>query len=72
MNQRIALVQLMARSKQVVRGNLRARPIYYVNTQQSRYFYDTFGEFPATVPLMFLIIYLKTHHLDFDFYNDII
>lgn len=36
---------------------------------QAQYLYDTFGKFPATVPSMFLIMYLQAHHLDLDFYD---
>jgi hypothetical protein len=37
---------------------------------QAQYLYDTFGKFPATVPSMFLIMYLQAHHLDLDFYDE--
>jgi len=36
---------------------------------QAQYLFDTFGKFPATVPSMFLIMYLQAHHLDPDFYD---
>lgn len=36
---------------------------------QAQYLLDTFGKFPATVPSMFLIMYLQAHHLDLDFYD---
>jgi hypothetical protein len=36
---------------------------------QAQYLYDTFGKFPATVPSMFLIMYLQAQHLDPDFYD---
>jgi hypothetical protein len=36
---------------------------------QAQYLYDTFGKFPATVPSMFLIMYLQAHHLDLEFYD---
>jgi hypothetical protein len=36
---------------------------------QAQYLVDTFGKFPATVPSMFLIMYLQAHHLDLDFYD---
>jgi hypothetical protein len=36
---------------------------------QAQYLYDTFGKFPATVPSMFLIMYLQAHHIDLDFYD---
>jgi len=38
-------------------------------TYQAQYLFDTFGKFPATVPSMFLIMYLQAHHLDLDFYD---
>lgn len=37
---------------------------------QAQYLFDTFGKFPATVPSMFLIMYLQAHHLDLDFYDE--
>lgn len=36
---------------------------------QAQYLFDTFGKFPATVPSMFMIMYLQAHHLDPDFYD---
>ena len=36
---------------------------------QAQYLLDTFGKFPATVPAMFLIMYLQAHHLDLEFYD---
>jgi len=36
---------------------------------QAQYLYDTFGKFPATVPSMFLIMYLQACHLDLEFYD---
>jgi hypothetical protein len=36
---------------------------------QAQYLFDAFGKFPATVPSMFLIMYLQAHHLDLDFYD---
>ena len=38
---------------------------------QAQYAYDTFGKFPATVPTIFVLMYLQTHHLDLDYYNDL-
>ncbi len=29
---------------------------------------DRFGKFPGTVPTIFILTYLKAHHLDLDFY----
>ncbi len=37
---------------------------------QAQYVYDTFGKFPATVPSIFVSMYLQAHHLDLDFYNE--
>jgi len=37
---------------------------------QAQYVYDTFGKFPGTVPSMFVIMYLQTHHIDLDFYDE--
>lgn len=37
---------------------------------QAQYLVDTFGKFPATVPAMFVIMYLQAHHLDPDFYDE--
>ncbi|KGO32918.1 hypothetical protein JT06_17610 [Desulfobulbus sp. Tol-SR] len=37
---------------------------------QAQYLVDTFGKFPATMPSMFLIMYLQAHHLDPDFYDE--
>lgn len=36
---------------------------------QAQYVYDTFGKFPATVPSVFLLMYLQAHHLDLEFYD---
>jgi len=36
---------------------------------QAQYCYDTFGKFPATVPTIFILMYLQTHHLDLEYYN---
>lgn len=38
-------------------------------TLQAQYMFDTFGKFPATVPTIFILMYLQTHHLDLDFYD---
>lgn len=37
---------------------------------QAQYVYNTFGKFPATVPSIFLIMYLQAHHIDLGFYNN--
>lgn len=37
---------------------------------QAQYIYDTFGKFPATVPSIFVIMYLQAHHLDLEFYDE--
>ncbi|UFS70461.1 hypothetical protein LPW11_21650 [Geomonas sp. RF6] len=36
---------------------------------QAQYLYETFGKFPATVPSIFVLMYLQAHHLDLDFYD---
>ena len=36
---------------------------------QAQYIFETFGKFPATVPSIFLFMYLQAHHLDLDFYD---
>jgi hypothetical protein len=36
---------------------------------QAQYVYDTFGKWPATVPSVFVLMYLQTHHLDLDYYD---
>jgi len=39
-------------------------------TTIAQYIYDAFGKFPATVPSIFAMMYLQTHHLDIDFHNE--
>jgi hypothetical protein len=36
---------------------------------QAQYMFETFGKFPATVPSVFVLMYLQAHHLDLDFYD---
>jgi len=36
---------------------------------QAQYICDTFGKFPATVPSIWVIMYLQAHHLDLEFYD---
>jgi hypothetical protein len=36
---------------------------------QAQYCYDTFGKFPATVPTLFINMYLQAHHLDLEYYD---
>jgi hypothetical protein len=38
---------------------------------QAQYAYDTFGKFPATVPTIFILMYLQSHHLDLDYYDEL-
>jgi hypothetical protein len=38
---------------------------------QAQYIYDTFGKFPATVPTIFLLMYLQAHHLDLEYYDQL-
>lgn len=35
----------------------------------AQYVYDPFGKFPATVPSVYSLMYLQTHHLDLDYYD---
>lgn len=35
----------------------------------SQYIYDRFEKFPATVPAIFILMYLQAHHLDLEFYD---
>ena len=36
---------------------------------QAQYAYDTFGKWPATVPTIFISMYLQSHHLDLEYYD---
>jgi len=36
---------------------------------QAQYAFDTFGKFPATVPTIFILMYLQSHHLDLEHYD---
>jgi hypothetical protein len=36
---------------------------------QAQYIHETFGKFPATVPSIYILMYLQAHHLDLDFYD---
>jgi hypothetical protein len=38
---------------------------------QAQYVYDTFGKWPATVPSVFVLMYLQTHHLDLEYYDEL-
>ncbi len=38
---------------------------------QAQYAYDTFGKFPATVPTIFILMYLQAHHLDLEYYDQL-
>lgn len=35
----------------------------------AQYVYDTYGKFPATVPTIFMRVYVQAHHLDTEFYD---
>jgi len=37
---------------------------------QAQYMFDAFGKFPATVPSVFVLMYLQAHHLDLDLYDE--
>ncbi|MED4582782.1 hypothetical protein P9578_08305 [Brevibacillus choshinensis] len=36
---------------------------------QAQYIFDTFGKFPATIPSIYSLMYLQSHHLDLDYYD---
>ncbi len=36
---------------------------------QAQYLHDTFGKFPATVPTIYSLMFLQTHHLDLEYYD---
>ena len=36
----------------------------------AQYIYDKFGRFPATVPVVFNLMYLQAHKLDTGFYDE--
>ena len=36
---------------------------------QAQYMYETFGKFPATIPSVYILMYLQAHHLDLEFYD---
>lgn len=36
---------------------------------QAQYAFKAFGKFPATVPTIFILIYLQSHHLDLEYYD---
>ena len=37
--------------------------------EMAQYVYDMYGKFPATVPTIFMRVYIQAHHLDTDFYD---
>ena len=36
---------------------------------QAQYIYDTYGKFPASIPSIFLDMYVQAQHIDLDFYD---
>jgi hypothetical protein len=38
---------------------------------QAQYVYDTFGKWPATVPSVFVLMYLQSDHLDLEYYDEL-
>jgi hypothetical protein len=38
---------------------------------QAQYVYDQFGKWPGTVPSLFVLMYLQTHHLDLEYYDEL-
>ncbi len=37
----------------------------------AQYIFDTFGKFPGTVPTIFVLMYLQSHHLDLEYYDNL-
>jgi len=37
--------------------------------EMAQYVYDMYGKFPATVPTIFMRVYVQAHHLDTEFYD---
>ncbi|MED4599190.1 hypothetical protein P9314_00500 [Paenibacillus validus] len=59
------------KDSQKVRGSAQVHDEQFRSAvaHQAQYIYDTFGKFPATVPSVYSLMYLQTHHLDLDFYD---
>ena len=36
---------------------------------QAQYMFDTFGKFPATVPSVYILMYLQAQHIDTEYYD---
>ncbi|MGI9533729.1 MAG: hypothetical protein ACR2NW_02160 [Thermodesulfobacteriota bacterium] len=39
-------------------------------TTIAQYIYDGFGKFPATIPSIFIVMYLQAHHLELEYYDN--
>ena len=51
-----------------VRGSAQVHNEEFIElmTLQADYIYKTFGKFPATIPSVYSLMYLQSHHLDLD------
>lgn len=36
---------------------------------QAQYMFDTFGKFPATVPSVYILMYVQAQHIDTEYYD---
>lgn len=54
-----------------VRGGARPHEDWLIEavSLQAQYLFDTFGKFPATVPTLYSLMFLQTHHLDLEYYD---
>ncbi len=54
-----------------VRGSAQVHDDEFIElmTIQAEYIYETFGKFPATIPSVYSLMYLQSHHLDLDYYD---
>jgi hypothetical protein len=54
-----------------VRANLARDEEWVIDlvATQAQYLYDTFGKYPATVPTIYILMHLQTHHLDLEYYD---
>ncbi|MCL6527388.1 MAG: hypothetical protein K6T57_10975 [Thermaceae bacterium] len=54
-----------------VRGGARPHEDWMIEAValQAQYLFDTYGKFPATVPTIYSLMFLQTHHLDLEYYD---
>lgn len=55
-----------------IRGRAEEHNAHFIDcvTTMADYVYERFGRFPATVPSIFVLMYLQAHHLDLSFYDE--